>query len=72
MSVSILQSGIHEDDLALKERAPSCMVRLAMAEPVELLPLLQLEFRKRIHGDEAERVLMERASFWASMAIAMV
>lgn len=54
MRVSKEHSGIQLLDLALNERA-------------SLSPLLQLEFRYRIKGLEAERAERLRAIFWASI-----
>jgi len=66
------QSGIQLDDLALNDRIELLylvVVKFCVAvEELALeLPLLQLEFRNLIHGDDADRVLIVRASFWDSI-----
>ena len=44
----------------------------AMDDPAALLPLLQLEFRKRIHGEDAERVVSDRTNFWESIIVVLL
>jgi len=66
------QSGIQLDDLALNDRIELLylvVVKFCVAvEELALeLPLLQLEFRNLIHGDDADRVLIVRASFCESI-----
>jgi len=71
------QSGIQLDDLALNDRIELLylvVVKFCVAAMDELLllPLLQLEFRNLIHGDDADRVLIVRANFWASILYVLV
>ena len=66
------QSGIQLDDLALNDRIELLYLAaakfcVAVEELALELPLLQLEFRNLIHGDDADRVLIVRASFWDSI-----
>jgi len=44
----------------------------AMDDPAALLPLLQLEFRKRIHGEDADRVVSDRTNFWESIVVVLL
>ena len=70
------------DDLALNDRMELlCLAAaaaatnfdvVAVAEELAVFPLLPLEFRNLIHGDDADRILIVRASFWESMVFIVV